>query len=900
MKFGLVHLSDIHLKPAPATNSILARAGALRAAIRQRVIGLDACILIMSGDTAQAGLSTEYAIAIPFFSELLIGLAQDIAPKPIQFAIIPGNHDCDFKSEIDLRRIILSNVASTPFKDTSPIDQCLAIQEPFRNFASALQAQCTRVACVPLLSWFDFPVLDISEKHLKLQLFNSAWTSQLKEQPGTLTFPTHLLPPLSTPLNQPDLVVSVIHHPLNWFDPTHRRELARYLENTSDVILTGHEHIPGFSSKQTYPGPNNEYLEGGVLQESSRPDDSTFNILQIDLDTSTQITETFSWNKNERMYRSPTEPALARHFQRNHHRLRSTLPFSSEFDEWLHDPGVHLTHPTKQTLLLDDIFVHPDFQEVSTAESDEMAAIVPGDEFLETVVENKHVVVFGGEIAGKTTLAKVLIQQLKARGIVPLYLGPESHGRLRKHSIQDVCEAVAVRQYEQSQLDRFQQLSSSERAIIVDDYQMLPFDAAARQAFLTEIAAANDLVVLLATDDVRLEEFAPGSSEILSLWEFKHLELLEFGFAKRSELCRKWHGSNIKANSEMAALQSLLANIEKQLSAVLGDKVIPAHPLFLLMLLQQLDIASKDHVVAGSQGYLYQAMVIRDLERASTRNADIDTNKNYLAEFAYRLFCDGISQLPLPDFEIWHRQYCDRYRLTLDCDTQLAALSNEGLLTKAGGIIRFHYPYHFYYFVAEYLAAHISEEHVKRDVRMLTTFFHQTQAANIVLFLCYKSRDRVILDAVCDTARNLFDDHAICQLGDDVKTLPFVVDAADIPIDASDLGDRNPETNRQLVLVQSDAMARSQPAPEDEFAFGLTLETACDLKKLNDQLKLSSALKTIQIIGQILKNHVGSLEGNVKADLVAISTSLGLRAVHSVVTALKDSLEGMVQLAVLT
>jgi hypothetical protein len=899
MKLGVVHLSDIHLKLPPATNSILGHASSLRAAIRQRILGQDACLIIMSGDTAYAGLADEYKLAVPFFKELLIGLLADIAPIPIHFAIVSGNHDCDFKKETDVRRIILKTAASTQFTDSSAIEQCLTVQEPYRAFVHTLQTECNRVPCTALVSWYDFSSLTLAGKRISLQLFNSAWTSQVRESAGTLTFPTHLLPPASTPLIAPDLVISVIHHPLNWFDATHRRELARYLEDTSDLILTGHEHISGFTSKQTHPGPNNEYLEGGVLQETSRPDDSTFTITHIDLDTFTQTTETFTWNPKEGMYRSPSEPTLVRTFQRNQLRLRSTLPFSVTFDTWLHDPGVHLSHPTKQQLLLDDIFVQHDFREVSTSETQDPSALVPGEKFLETILANKHVIVFGGEISGKTTLAKKLIQQLKARGIVPLYFGAESHVRLKNHTTEQVLAEAAVKQYGQSQLDRYQQLPHTERALIIDDYQLLPFDAAQRQAFLTHIAQAHEIVILLATDDVRLEEFARSTLDILSLWEFKHLELLEFGFVKRSELCRKWYGSAAHSHADVAKAQATFAKVEAQLSAVIGEQVFPAYPLFLLMILQQLEIGKKDTVVSGSVGYLYEAMVIRDLESATTRYADIDTNKNYLAEFAYRLFCDGTQQLSLTEFASWHQQYCRRYKLSLDCDTQQESLSNAGLLSVAHGMIGFHYPYHFYYFVADYLQGHLSDERVRNQIRTLTTFFHQGQAANIILFLCYRSRDTFILDSVCETAACLFETHLCCELGEDVKNLPFAVGTTDIRFEEKDLGDSNPEANRQMLLQESDHNALAQPECEAA-SFGMTPETACDLRKLNEQMQLSAALKTIQIIGQILKNHVGSLEGDVKTKLVGTSTALGLRAMHSVVNALKDSLEGMVQVAVQT
>ena len=49
-----------------------------------------------------------------------------------------------------------------------------------------------------------------------------------------------------------------------------------------------------------------------------------------------------------------------------------------------------------------------------------------------------------------------------------------------------------------------------------------------------------------------------------------------------------------------------------QLSAVIGEQVIPAFPLFILMLLQILGVGNQDQLVSGSVGYLYE-MILKQL-----------------------------------------------------------------------------------------------------------------------------------------------------------------------------------------------------------------------------------------------------------------------------------------------
>ena len=111
---------------------------------------------------------------------------------------------------------------------------------------------------------------------------------------------------------------------------------------------------------------------------------------------------------------------------------------------------------------------------------------------------------------------------------------------------------------------------------------------------------------------------------------------------------------------------------------------------------------------------------------------------------------------------------------------------------------------------------------------MLSTFLHQMEAANIVLFLCHFSRDPFILNAICETAGSLFTAHPPCELDRDVKNLP-VVNVG------KHLGIADPEENRQALMKQADESAVMVPknlATNSE----LSVAAACEIDKLNEQL----------------------------------------------------------------
>ena len=158
---------------------------------------------------------------------------------------------------------------------------------------------------------------------------------------------------------------------------------------------------------------------------------------------------------------------------------------------------------------------------------------------------------------------------------------------------------------------------------------------------------------------------------------------------------------------DASTIQTELARIEGQVTNLIGDQFIPPYPLFLLVVLQQLELARRDSVLSGSIGYLYEALVLRQLADSTTRDADIDTNKNYLTELAYRLFLREQDYLSTTDAAIWHGDHCAKYKLPIDFGRQKQALVSAGLLSEQYGTIRFKYPYLYYYFVAQYWRPHI-------------------------------------------------------------------------------------------------------------------------------------------------------------------------------------------------
>src|SRR5260221_10742535 len=107
MKFITLHLSDIHFRAVG--DPIIKRATSLARAAISKAPDAKACIVVISGDIANTGDPTEYAVAWSFFQDIQRELLTAF-PK-VQFIAVPGNHDCNLKKQTDTRIFLLDSLA---------------------------------------------------------------------------------------------------------------------------------------------------------------------------------------------------------------------------------------------------------------------------------------------------------------------------------------------------------------------------------------------------------------------------------------------------------------------------------------------------------------------------------------------------------------------------------------------------------------------------------------------------------------------------------------------------------------------------------------------------------------------------------------------------------------------
>jgi len=482
------------------------------------------------------------------------------------------------------------------------------------------------------------------------------------------------------------------------------------------------------------------------------------------------------------------------------------------------------------------------------------------------------VIITGAERAGKTALAKSLFKDLRRNGKIPMMLNGREMKQTAIRRLQTLLDSTFGAQYHSNVRARYWQLPKESRAVILDDYHRLPVIKDLRDDLLRELLERFDIVVLLGGNELRLQELMGHDCASRLLWEFDHCEVMGFGHRRRAEFIQKWYRIGRAGHVEDTALVQKAIGLEKTISNILGHDLLPPYPIYLLLLLQHLESNNPLETTAASYGRLYGAVMTAYLAKTGA-GGELETKINYLTEFAYHLYSTKKDSLPDEEALLWHSEYCTSHLEPLDFVGLRGELVMSQVLQHSQGQLRFRYKAGFYYFVALYLSDNLATEPVRNEVKRLCAQLYREDAANIVMFLCHRSKDALILDEVLATANGLFANQTETDLLKDAAFTGKLV----TKLGGRVLQDGDPEKNRLRALEAQDKLRKRTDDDDETYAHRFEDETLDESDIRRRMAEFNATIKTIQIAGQILRNFGGRLDGPDKLRLAEACYSLDLR-----------------------
>ena len=859
----LIQISDIHF--LEASDAVLKRTTEISAAVQQLLPLATRVILVVTGDIAQSGKAAEYSIAKGFIH----AIAADIGERhgqPPEIITVPGNHDADFDSpRARVRTRVLKTLKAEPASsiELEDVEECISIFDAYEEFAKDIETGAA-IAHSPI--WRTFEV-DVGGHALHVHCVNNAWSCEIRTEPGSLGFPTKIHDKCADPSGA--LRILLMHHPAHWIASRQYREFRRFTRECAEICFTGHEHEANAGANRDSETGLTLYVEGAVLQERGNPAASGFNGSLIDFQANNIETTEFSWNGSA--YVAMGEP-----FIQALPTKANVVNLKPEWLDFITDLGSNVAHQARERVDLADLYVYPELEQQD--DSEENPIIVSSRELSQELgSDTASTLIKGDQSSGKTALLKRFYADALERELYPIYI----NGRLLKSSsereLQRAIERAVKEQYADDSVDKVLQAKAEKRILLLDNLDRCEFP----DRYMSGVLAHLDkqFLKIIATVDSAFDlKEALMTANFGSLRSFVQMRMLEFGFRLRFELVSNWFGLDDK--KQRPEQEAELA--DKIIARVVGRGLVPSFPIYVLILLQSIEVGRAGELENSALGHYYEYMILQALE-PRVRQEHVHEILNYCSQFAW--FLDSVKKEKVSDKELrgFHAAFEAKFDLEIKFEERKRMLLETNLFLEQGDQVGFRYPYSYFFFLGRYLAKNLQNEETLAFIKRCCDHLHVRENGNAMLFLAHHSNDQFVFDALRDAVDSRFAEIAPLQFQQDTDALDRMVDKA--PVLVYNEGQR--KDGREKVQVEDH---RIEKTFDDAANGGLDAENVSAEKQ--EALKLlaevNGLIKGIELLGMALKANFGTIDADAKQKLIDSLFKGGLRGLRVFVEAFSE------------
>jgi len=868
MRITICHLSDIHF--SKSENSVIEKTLNLVNAILENALREEEIIFLITGDIASSGKQEEYYVALDFFLRIRDKLK---AEKNITsyFFFTPGNHDCDFSNEglnfDDEIRRERSFSQRNDLKDNEMLhfeESLCEKQNAYNEFVAMLnfgfdqEADKILVSKTALVWKYQ---ININNYQININSLNSAWLSQKEEKPGKMFFPKKEYLRL---IKKQGLNISMYHHPTNWMQPDERNNFHEWVMKQSDIVYVGHEHIG--KNEYTVTRDTEYHTQyGEVLQDPLDNQQSSFIINYIE-NTSFQ-THVYIWNKELELYKN--EKQFNKNFTEVVYKNANYLP---EYINYLNSFDMQIYHPKISKIQLKDLFIYPDIEvyneKMDVLDRTKDAITIKGERLISFILDNKRVAFSGKSKTGKTAIAKSIAIDMMENDKLSIIIDCKNLTSVLEKNIVLIEEREIIRAYGKNKLDFYKQLPMDKKILLLDN--------------LDRIKSENNRKILLEYFDNFYEYIITFSSTKYELKiledtfrkyrvEFIQCGICELGHKKRNKLIKKWY--SLSERDDLSTDEDKKNKIDEAtetINTLRGSGYMPCIPPHVLIILQQLDYETEKNQDRSNYGNMYEFLIKKSILEMKKRNQHIhdDIATGILITVASYMLENNNKFITKQEFFNLVKGYNELYTTDANAINYLSEFEKSELLENDNEQIQFVYSYIHYYFTAKYLEINIQEEWCRKKVVEMAHNLFDEESGDIMIFLCHLSKDTFIIQSLLDNAKSLFKD---------IKEFSFTTHkqikiSFDEYIDTNIVPELYIEERKDKLLDEKDKFEEKSIIKKKG-----KIKNPDSSHESEKMQELDNAFKTIEVMGQILKNYPGSIIGVTKNELLNNIHNLGMR-----------------------
>jgi uncharacterized protein YoaH (UPF0181 family) len=835
MNIGIIHFTDLHFEEKD--NIISERITNIYSALNTNLNDVEKIYIVISGDIVNRGQIKGYIEAENFINKVKSLINEVVETKVI---ITPGNHDLNFAYNTQIRDFATSNISyeSIGNKDDSVIDICLSTQKDFWEFYGKFNE-------LPDNKLFYQISDSVSDTIINFNCINSSWASKQKEE-NNLFFPIKRFD-TEEYLKKGSLNISVIHHPLAWFRPSgainHRKEIQAFIEDNSSINLFGHEHIE-HHNKTTELGKNKDciHISGRLLQDSKNHNDSGFQTIILNSKNKKGKIYNYLWEDD--IFKLETEKT----FQINgedygHKRFKHNIEYINEINR----VKIPLAIDNNPDVTLSDFYVYPDFEKINQGHEDEnyYDSINLGKEesFNSCIIE-------GDNQSGKTSLISMLYLSFVDEDKYPVYVDCKSFSN---QNIDKVINKSFTKQYKTENIDiqRFNQYDKSKKIILIDNLHQLNYNAKTISKIIKDLEAKFCKIIILTNTSYGLISKIESEIENLTVFKIKPL-----GYKKRNQLIENYHKLSLchKTGTDEILLNQT-KNSFNQVELVLGNKLMPSYPAFILSILQTLVYNKPSNLEQTSYGYCYHSLIhIALAKNGNVVNEYIDTFFNFLSEFSLNLFEYENTTFTEKEFENYFNDYKNKFHVAFSFETFKKSILDSKLIIIEEDTMKFSYIYVYYFLVARKISEIITKDSGKKIIQKLCKNIDKQQNANILVFVSHHTKDDYLIEEATFTSMIPFENLKPITLdvhGEYYDMLKDIVKEISSDVIESS---SNPIKSREKILENQDKLEVKNSRHKREIQNQEKDETIQELMS-----PISKSFQAIEVVGQIIRNRKGSI-----------------------------------------
>ncbi|HOI84639.1 MAG TPA: metallophosphoesterase [Acholeplasmataceae bacterium] len=804
------------------------------------------CFLLLSGDLARHGRLDEYAIAKNFIDKIVVNLKEKTKCTNIEVLIVPGNHDLNFNGIYRERSDIDMGLEDT-LKLQSELDRMnefFIFAGEFDNFAED--------------KYVDFKSYKKDSNIINFILVNSALFSVYSKTKDTSIglhyIPDHVFQKIEEFCHSMTAAgtinIFMMHHTVEWFQPSVKQKLSRLLSSYSSLVINGHVHDPN-TIEERKSGRVIKKIDGGFFNDQKSGENNFYwCILQSNLHLRCQKCQ-----KNGDIY-IEMKPIIELIIDDNKRGNKAVLHEDSILR--ILDGYVY----TDRTTLL-DYYVFPELTQIDkyikgkNQDFDKKTRCLTYQDFIKSTADDNEVSIIGSSGYGKSILLHYLFYNSYRSNQTPIIINASTLKELDKSKysklIKDVFNDLYIT-YDFFDYEHYNQLHKSDKVIYIDDANIVQpeklndFLDFTREKFGRVVFAIDKDVAFdyrrELTHAIRVERDEINSSMF---------EIRPFFRLKRREFAYKYLQYKKMEQKEIDLRISIMETIiDKQLV------YIDQSPKFITLLIDNMTADEMYTPQGNDYNSLYDRDITNKLTKGFSESDEIEYTKIIIECLAYDMhFTNRSTRFSEDDIFSHIDSYNRQYDGAIVKSKFLSHLLKTKIICYREGSYHFSDKKTRAYFTALSLFRKFNEiGNIEIEMTAIFNELFKDINVDVLMFLAFITRRLTPLSMLFKMAKDFFDIHKENVFtSDKLKKFDFGYFRQEIEAPTIQDIEKQDEILESIERKSSEAIDKHNQI-NDEF-------------ELTDQMKdIKKALNYISVIAHTLSSFSPSMKFSDKREYV--------------------------------